>query len=135
MDPNTELSCLSNQFYLISTINHKLQDSPIQWFWRHVKVHQDDRLEPLDRWASLDLTCDTAAKHQWATDQQNRLSMHQYSFIQGEIWHLFTDSPTDPTPGKRILHLEKNIHKHEGAYGGSHLRPPNYSTVAQNRHP
>ena len=105
MGPNTKFSCLSNHFNIISGINHKLQESPIQWFWRHIKGHQDDHLGPLDRWASLNVTCHTAAKHQWETDQQNSLSMHQNSFLQGKMWHLFTDSPTDPTSGKRLLHM------------------------------
>ena len=109
MDPNTKLSCLSNHFNIILYIDHKLQESPIRWFWRHVRVNQDNHLVPLDRWDSLKVTCDTAAKHWWTTHQKNRLSMHQNRFIQGEIWCLFTDSPIYPTSGKWILYLGKKI--------------------------
>ena len=105
MDPNTQLSCLSNHFDIILAINHKLQAIPIQWFCRHVKVHQYDHLGHLDRWDTLNVTCDMEAKHQWETDKQNRLSKHQNRFLRGEMWRIFTDSPTDPVSGKILLHM------------------------------
>ena len=63
MDPNKKFSGLSNHFDPISDIKHKLKVSPIQWFWRHIKGHQDDHLGPLDRWYSLNVICAKVAKN------------------------------------------------------------------------
>lgn len=63
MDPNTYYSCRSNQFDLISAIDNKLLNSLLTWRWSHVKGHQDDRIRPLDRWATLNIEMDSFAKH------------------------------------------------------------------------
>ena len=108
MDLNTKLSCISNPSDIISAIDHKLQNNPMQWLLRHAIGHKNNHLGPLCRWASLNITCDTAAKQWWTIDKK-RFSMHQHSFIQGEMWRLFMDSPTYPTSGKLLPHLGKKI--------------------------
>ena len=70
MDSETRYSCLSNQFDLISEIYHKILNSPLTWFWQHVKGHQDDQTGPLERWATINVECDTQAKDKWKLDQE-----------------------------------------------------------------
>eukprot|EP00957_Ditylum_brightwellii_P176942 13478124-Ditylum_brightwellii.AAC.1 len=59
---DTNYSCLSNHVDLISAIDYLLCKSPLIWKWRWVKGHQDDFYGPLDRWASLNVEMDSAAK-------------------------------------------------------------------------
>jgi hypothetical protein len=43
-----------------------LAKSPITWKWRHVEGHQDDDgIEDLDRWATLNIEMDNLAKVYW----------------------------------------------------------------------
>ena len=42
-----------NNFSMLSEINSKIQKSPIQWNWRHVKGHQENYFGPLNRWATV----------------------------------------------------------------------------------
>ena len=65
MDPNIQFSCISNHFDIILSIDHKIQAGHIKCFWRHVKDHQDNYLGPLERWDTLNATCDMVTKHRW----------------------------------------------------------------------
>ena len=94
MGCKTRYLCLSNQFDLISVINHRIIKDPLTWSWIHVKGHQDDQTGPLDRWASLNVECDTAAKQKRKQDQKAGFSKEQYHNIQYENWRLFTSVPT-----------------------------------------
>ena len=62
MDSETRYSHLSNHFDLISETDHKILKLPLTWFWRHVKGHSDDQAGPLEKYATLNLECDTEAK-------------------------------------------------------------------------
>eukprot|EP00957_Ditylum_brightwellii_P044467 3373620-Ditylum_brightwellii.AAC.3 len=43
MSDDTNYSCQSNQFNLISAIDSMIRDSSIEWKWRRVKGHQDKK--------------------------------------------------------------------------------------------
>ena len=62
MYQDTNFSFLSNNFDILSDMDHKLKALPIQWKWRHVKGHQDYKIVPLNRWATLNVQCDLEAK-------------------------------------------------------------------------
>ena len=93
MESKTRYSCLSNYFDLISAIDHKTLKSPLTWFFRHIKGHQNDQIGPLDRWATLNVECDTEAK-KWDLDQEAGFITTRYHNIQDENWRLFTNVPT-----------------------------------------
>jgi hypothetical protein len=51
---------------LRSATRKMLANSPITWKWRHVAGHQDDDgIEDLDRWATLNIEMDNLAKVYW----------------------------------------------------------------------
>eukprot|EP00957_Ditylum_brightwellii_P192155 14627286-Ditylum_brightwellii.AAC.1 len=62
MDSNTSYSCHSAHFSLITAIDNLISKSPIEWFLRHVKGHQDYHHGPLNRWATLNVEMDGLAK-------------------------------------------------------------------------
>lgn len=76
MTANLMFNSLSNHFNLISAIDHRLEKSLLEWYWRHVKGHQDNHVGPLDRWASLNVECNTAAKERWAANARNWASQY-----------------------------------------------------------
>ena len=51
---------------LIAASRQLIEDSPVQWKFRHVYGHQDDFVGPLDRWATLNVEMDGLAKEHWA---------------------------------------------------------------------
>ena len=55
MHCKTRYSCLSNHLNLISAIDHNIIKSPLIWYWRHIKDHQDDQTGPLDIWVPLNV--------------------------------------------------------------------------------
>ena len=55
MDKDMYLSSKSNHFEMLSVIDAKLEQSPIQWSWLHVKGHKDYQVGPLDQWATLNV--------------------------------------------------------------------------------
>ena len=69
MDSHTTYSCQSNHFNLISSIDNKLIKNPLTWSWVHVKGHQDEQGEHLDRWETLNIYCNHRAKLKWKEDQ------------------------------------------------------------------
>ena len=71
MDRHTSFSSRTNHFDMISAINSKIQNSPIQCKWRHVKGHQDEYFFPLDRWDFLNVECNHDANRRWSQDQEN----------------------------------------------------------------
>ena len=75
-------------------IDHHILKSTFIWYWRHVKGHQDDQTGPLDRWASLNVECDTAEKYKWKEDQKTGFPETQYQNIQDEKCRLFISVPT-----------------------------------------
>ena len=56
---------------MLYVIDARIGQSPIQCNWRHVKVHQDNQVVPLDRWASLKVKYDIAKNKIWDQDQDN----------------------------------------------------------------
>lgn len=62
MDLETRLYQESNHFYMLSAIDFKLEEPFIQWKWCHVKGHQDDHIETLDRRATLNVEYDLVEK-------------------------------------------------------------------------
>eukprot|EP00957_Ditylum_brightwellii_P068418 5194624-Ditylum_brightwellii.AAC.1 len=62
-----------------------INSSPITWHWRHVRGHQDDHFGPLDRWASLNVECDNAAKARRDYDILHAPGVQDE--IAGEMWH------------------------------------------------
>eukprot|EP00957_Ditylum_brightwellii_P022740 1715063-Ditylum_brightwellii.AAC.1 len=44
MGKDSAYSCHSAQFSIISAIDNKLETSPLNWSWRHVKGHQKEHM-------------------------------------------------------------------------------------------
>jgi hypothetical protein len=64
--PGFEAGIKDPAYDLRSAIRKTLAKSPITWKWRHVKGHQDDDgIEDLDRWATLNIEMDNLAKVYW----------------------------------------------------------------------
>ena len=55
MDVNTKYLRQSNCFELILAIDNKLMKSSLTWSWRHMKIHQYEQGEPLNRWETLNI--------------------------------------------------------------------------------
>ena len=55
LDQFSSFYCTSNHFDILTAIHKITEESNITWIWRHVKVHQDDHMGPLDIWASLNV--------------------------------------------------------------------------------
>ena len=72
---------------LISAIRKKVRDSPIQWKFRHVRGHQDDYAQQLDRWELLNVEMDTLAKEYWHRATTNSWKASQS--IAGEPWSVW----------------------------------------------
>ena len=85
MDIETNSSFQSDNFYIISDINHKLQASPLIRSWNHVKGHQENLILPLDIWDSLNIICDSEAKGKWKIDQGNRQNHRRQQKNQDKI--------------------------------------------------
>eukprot|EP00957_Ditylum_brightwellii_P055456 4201564-Ditylum_brightwellii.AAC.1 len=62
MGVDTSFECCSSHFHLIAAIGTIIQRSKITWYWRHVKGHQADHQGPLDRWSTINVEMDHAAK-------------------------------------------------------------------------
>eukprot|EP00957_Ditylum_brightwellii_P068969 5234216-Ditylum_brightwellii.AAC.1 len=90
MSVNTSFSSLSSQFDLLSAIDKAIYESPISWHWRHMKGHQDNYIGPLDRWATLNVLCDSAAKGRRRYDIENPPLLQEE--IDGEMWSIFTNA-------------------------------------------
>ena len=76
---------------MLSAIRKALARSPVTWTWHHVIGHQDDNgIEALDRWATLNIEMDNLAKVYWndvSEDQAENLSITDEYWpvrIQGE---------------------------------------------------
>ena len=80
---------------MLSAIDYKLETSPIQWIWRHVKGHQYDHIGTLYIWDTLNLESDLAAKKIWSTDQKTHPGQNLRHKLEDEIWLLYTNTPTD----------------------------------------
>jgi hypothetical protein len=64
--PSFEAGIKDPDYNLWSAIRKMLANSPITWKWRHVEGHQDDNgIEDLDRWATLNIEMDNLAKVYW----------------------------------------------------------------------
>ena len=72
---------------MLSEIDANIDLYPIQWNWIHVKGHQDNHFDPLDRYASLKVKYNKAAKQRCDTDQQNPSHTIKHN-IENEIWRL-----------------------------------------------
>jgi hypothetical protein len=118
MAEETSYSCQSNQFDIISAIDKMICDSPITWHWRHVKGHQDNTIGPLDRWASLNIEMDTAAKARRVIDEQDPpLIQHT---IEHEMWRIYKQDSKGFT--KISTKLDENLLEHiEGSALGKYL--------------
>ena len=93
MDFETRYLCLSNHFDLISEIDHNILKSPSTWYWIHFKGHQYKQTGPLYIWSSLNVECDTAAKHKWKEYQKAVFPKAQSHNILDENWRLFISVP------------------------------------------
>ena len=98
---------VSHHFDSISAIDHKILKSPLTWFWRHVKGHQDDQTGPLDRWSTLNVGCDAELK-KWKLDHEVGFITTRSHIVQYENWRLFTNVPTS-SYGKRNTTLGDKI--------------------------
>jgi len=76
------------QFDLIEATRTIMSQSPIDWSSRHVKGHQDNFYGPFDRWAHMNIFCDTVAKIHW-TDTQQQQETRPPVMIAGEPWSLW----------------------------------------------
>ena len=94
IDSETIYSCLSNHVDPISAINHKIRKSPLTWFWRRIKGRQDDKTVPLYIWATLNVGCDTEAKHKCRIDQEELFINTRSHNIQYDNCKLFKNPPT-----------------------------------------
>ena len=76
---------------LIKAIRHELQQSPLEWKWRHIYGHQDTAAEEvvLDQWALLNIEMDTAAKA-WLRVLQIRGHHPTSAYIPGEGWNIWS---------------------------------------------
>eukprot|EP00957_Ditylum_brightwellii_P021020 1584350-Ditylum_brightwellii.AAC.1 len=106
MADDTTFSCQSNQFDLISVIDSMINESPLVWKWCWVKGHQDKKkkgdkmkrgkkkfIGPLDRWATLNVAMDSAAKRKCQADAMNPPPI-QYT-LANEMWQLYTGVPEE----------------------------------------
>eukprot|EP00957_Ditylum_brightwellii_P042622 3227618-Ditylum_brightwellii.AAC.2 len=102
---STETSCspLSSQFDIISAIDTAINGSPLIWKWCHVKAYQDDHVAPLDRWATLNVDCDAAAKCKTKFDSIYPPPIKQE--IEGEMWRLYRI----PQEGKALQKISINL--------------------------
>ena len=65
-DPDRLTTERGQHFDLIIGIRKLVQQSPLQWSFKHVYGHQDDNpYATLDRWATLNVEMDLAAKAYW----------------------------------------------------------------------
>eukprot|EP00957_Ditylum_brightwellii_P167941 12783897-Ditylum_brightwellii.AAC.1 len=91
MSDDTNYSCRSNHADIISAIDYLLCKSPLLWKWRWVEGHQDNFYGPLDRWATLNVEVDSAAKKR-SSDDATLCPPIQYT-IHKEMWHIYTGVP------------------------------------------
>eukprot|EP00957_Ditylum_brightwellii_P187048 14245078-Ditylum_brightwellii.AAC.1 len=101
MADDTNLSCQSNQFDLISAIDSMINESPLVWKWCWVKGHHDEKkkvdkmkdgvkkfIDPLDRWVMLNVAMDSATKRRQQADAINPPPI-QYT-LANKMWRLYT---------------------------------------------
>ena len=74
VDIETSYLCLSNRFYLILTIDKRILKSPLTWYWRHIKGHQENQARSLDIWAILNLDFDTQEMQKWILYQKSGIN-------------------------------------------------------------
>ena len=104
IDQETTFYCKSNHFDILSEVDYKIEESPIQWKWHHIKVHQDYHIGTVDRRATLNIECNHAAKKMWETDQETWPGNILTYNLKDDIWRLYTKVPTNYS-GKQILKL------------------------------
>eukprot|EP00957_Ditylum_brightwellii_P203766 15336111-Ditylum_brightwellii.AAC.1 len=85
-----------------------INSSPITWHWRHVRGHQDNHFGPLDRWASLNVKCDNAAKARCNYNILHPPGVQDE--IAGEMWRLYLVH-NDGTKQKICTALCDELHK------------------------
>ena len=93
MDSKTRCLWLSNHFYLISAIEHKIIKSPWKWYYRHVNIPQNNQTGPIDIWTTINVECDTEAKQKWKEDRESGFINIRSHNIQDENWRLLTNVP------------------------------------------
>ena len=102
--PSFEARIKDPDYDLRSAIRKKLVHSPITWKWRHVEGHQDDNgIEDLDRWATLNIEMDNLAKVYWnnmCEEPTANLS------VQDEYW------PVRIQGGKITSRLDDRLREH-----------------------
>ena len=91
MDKDTTFSSKSKHFDMMLAINAKIQWSPIQWHWLHVKGHPDDYFGLLDRRETLNLECDHAEKKRWAPGQEKNSDLYHSHNLEDELWILYSN--------------------------------------------
>ena len=72
LDQHSSYTCQYNHFDILAAINNSKEQSRITWNCIHFKGHQDNHVEPLERWVTLNVLCNTADKQLWEEDQELR---------------------------------------------------------------
>jgi hypothetical protein len=85
-----EAEIKDTDYDLRSAIRKQLEQSTIQWKGRHVAGHQDDDdgIEELDRWATLNIEMDSLAKIFWNDMCENQA---ENITIAGEYWPVYIE--------------------------------------------
>ena len=81
---------------MLSETDSKIQNSPIQWKWRHAKSHQYKYFGPLDRWASLNVECNHSPKRRWYQEQENSQIPNPLHNLRNKFWIIYSDATTYP---------------------------------------
>ena len=86
---------------IIEASRKLIRGSSLQWKFRHVYGHQDDFVGPLDRWATLNVEMDLAAKEHWARSIGGG---RPASVIFGEPWSVWCKGEKMVTPLRSKLY-------------------------------
>jgi len=77
-------------FDMIMSIRNMIDNTPIDWHWKHVAGHQDDKTDLLDQWAERNIQMDAEAKVFW-TQLNEQGFQHCSCQLPGEGWAIWTD--------------------------------------------
>jgi len=77
-------------FDMITSIRNMIGNTPIDWHWKHVAGHQDDKTDLLDQWAERNIQMDAEAKSFW-TQLNDQGFQHSSCHLPGEGWTIWND--------------------------------------------
>jgi len=75
---------------MITSIQNMIDNTPIDWHWKHVAGHQDDKTDLLDRWVERNIQMDAEAKAFW-TQLHDQGFQHCSCHLPGEGWTIWID--------------------------------------------